>query len=313
MSRHLPVAVALEGYGWHPEAWRHTPERESHLSGPYWAGLTATAERGLLDFVTFDDGLTPQRRRRPEIDQRWLAGRPDAVLVASRVAPTTAHIGLVPVAAVTHTAPVELATAIALLDVVSHGRAGWQPRISATAHEAALFGRRTDEARDVFTDAAAAVDVVRAQWGTDPRPPQGQPVIAVLAHNRRVYQFASGSADLVFITPSDADSVRTILDEVAAAGGPGLRVYADVFVSSASTPDPRSDAHVLSGGPAQLVDLLLCWNRLGVDGFRLRPSVNAIDLPWIVDEVVPLLQSAGRFRHAYRQEPLRSRLGLDVR
>jgi hypothetical protein len=43
---------------------------------------------------------------------------------------------------------------------------------------------------------------------------------------------------------------------------------------------------------------------------RLRPAVNAIDLPFIVDEIVPLLQQAGVFRTAYEDESLRQRLGL---
>ena len=97
MTEHLHLAVALDGYGWHPEAWRQSPDAEPVTSGRYWSDLVVTAERGLLDFVTFDDALTPQRRRRPEIEPRWLAGRPDAVLVASRVAPVTrphrAHSG----------------------------------------------------------------------------------------------------------------------------------------------------------------------------------------------------------------------------
>lgn len=165
MTEHLHVAVALEGYGWHPEAWRHTPDRRSVLSGRHWVDQVRAAERGLLDFVTFDDGLTPQRRRRPEIDPRWLAGRPDAVLVAARVAPMTRHIGLVPVATVTHTEPFHLSKAIATLDFVSHGRAGWQPRVSGTAHEAALFGRRADiERDDPFAEAVDVVDVVRRLW-----------------------------------------------------------------------------------------------------------------------------------------------------
>ena len=126
MTGHLHLGVALDGYGWHPEAWRHTPDGEPVTSGRYWSDLAATAERGLLDFVTFDDALTPQRRRRAEIDPRWLAGRPDAVLVASRVAPVTNHIGLIPVATVTHTEPFHVSKAIATLDFVSHGRAGWQ-------------------------------------------------------------------------------------------------------------------------------------------------------------------------------------------
>jgi alkanesulfonate monooxygenase SsuD/methylene tetrahydromethanopterin reductase-like flavin-dependent oxidoreductase (luciferase family) len=354
---HLHLAVALEGYGWHPEAWRHTPDRASVLSGRYWADQARTAERGLLDFMTFDDGLTAQRRRRPDIDPRWLAGRPDALMVASRVAPVTSHIGLVPVATVTHTEPFHLSKAIATLDFVSHGRAGWQPRVSGTAHEAALFGRRAESQRDdiqsgdLFEEAAEAVDVVRRLWDSweddavirdvatgrfvdrdklhyvdfvgryfsvkgpsiTPRPPQGQPVVAALAHARPIYEFASRSADLVFITPKGDDSLQAILAEIVDAGGAHLKVFADLYVSSSGVSDPRSDALVFEGSAAQLVDLVLRWQQRGVAGVRLRPAVTAIDLAFIVDEVVPLLREAGGFRTAYRDgETLRARLGLPV-
>jgi len=61
------------------------------------------------------------------------------------------------------------------------------------------------------------------------------------------------------------------------------------------------------------VDLLLHWQERGVEGVRLRPAVNATDLPVIVDEVVPLLQQNGRFRTAYNDgETLRERLGLPI-
>jgi alkanesulfonate monooxygenase SsuD/methylene tetrahydromethanopterin reductase-like flavin-dependent oxidoreductase (luciferase family) len=342
----LHLGVALDGYGWHPEAWRHTPDLPPVTSGRYWSGLAATAERGLLDFVTFDDALTPQRRRRPEIEPRWLAGRPDAVLVASRVAPTTEHIGLIPVATVTHTEPFHISKAIATLDFVSHGRAGWQVRVSGTPHEADLFGRRDITGIDLFDEASDAVEVVRRLWDSweddaiirdvatgrfidrdklhyidfvgkyfsvkgpsiTPRSPQGQPVVAALAHATPVYEFASRSTDLVFITPMDDDGVRSILAEVA-----GLKVYADLYVTFDGVVDPRSDALVFDSGPTELVELLLRWQGLGLDGVRLRPAVNATDLPVIVDEVVPLLQQAGRFRTAYpAKETLRQRLGLPV-
>ena len=77
--------------------------------------------------------------------------------------------------------------------------------------------------------------------------------------------------------------------------------------------DVQSDALVFDGTPTELVDLALRWQSLGIDGVRLRPAVNATDLPVIVDEVVPLLQQAGRFRTAYTDgETLRERLGLPV-
>jgi alkanesulfonate monooxygenase SsuD/methylene tetrahydromethanopterin reductase-like flavin-dependent oxidoreductase (luciferase family) len=351
MTEHLHLAVALDGYGWHPQAWRHTPEPQPITSGRYWSGLAATAERGLLDFVTFDDALTAQRRRRPEIEPRWLAGRPDAVLVAARVAPVTNHIGLIPVATVTHTEPFHVSKAIATLDFVSHGRAGWQVRVSGTPHEADLFGRRDIRGADLFDEASDAVEVVRRLWDSweddaairdlatgrfvdrdklhyidftgkyfsvkgpsiTPRSPQGQPVVAALAHALPIYEFASRSADLVFITPQSDDSLRAILGEIAQAGGAGLKVYADVFVSFDGTTDPRSDALVFHGAPTELVDLLLRWQQYGIEGVRLRPAVNATDLPAIVDEVVPLLQQAGRFRSVYNDgETLRERLGLPV-
>jgi alkanesulfonate monooxygenase SsuD/methylene tetrahydromethanopterin reductase-like flavin-dependent oxidoreductase (luciferase family) len=350
MIEQLHVAVALEGYGWHPEAWRHTPDRQPILSGRYWAGLASTAERGLLDFVTFDDGLSPQRRRRPGLEPRWLAGRPDAVMIAARVAPATSHVGLVPVATVTHTEPFHVSKAIATLDFVSGGRAGWQPRVSGAPHEAALFGRRDVSTANLFEEAGDAVEVVRRLWDSweddavirdvasgryvdreklhyidfvgsyfsvkgpsiTPRSPQGQPVIAALAHARPIYEFAARSADLVFITPADDGSLRAILGELAEVGGNALKVYADVYVTSTGVVDSRSDAVVVDANAPELVELLLRWQRIGVDGVRLRPAVNAIDLPFIVDEVVPLLQQAGVFRTAYEDEPLRRRLGLPV-
>ena len=355
MTDQLHLAVALDGYGWHPRAWRTTltadPATESVLSGRYWVGLAATAERGLLDFLTIDDTLMPQPGRREEISPRRLAGRADAVLVAARIAPVTRHIGLVPVATVTHTEPFHVSKAIATLDYVSHGRAGWQPRVSGTTHEAALFGRRngSQSPDGLFDEAADAVEVVRRLWDSweddavirdvatgryidrnklhyidftgeyfsvkgpsiTPRPPQGQPVVAALAHAPRIYEFASTSGDLVFITPTDDAAVRAIIDEVHAAGGAHLKIFADVVVTFGDDSDFGSDALIFGGSATDLVDLLLGWQRLGIDGARLRPAVNATDLPVIVDQVVPLLQNARRFRTGYgQQETLRQRLGL---
>ncbi|OBH00724.1 FMNH2-dependent monooxygenase [Mycobacterium sp. E2699] len=355
MTGQFHLGVALDGYGWHPQAWRSTPASDpgapSVLGGRYWAGLAATAERGLLDFLTIDDSLMPQIGRSARIHPDRLTGRADAVLVAARVAPATRHIGLMPVATVTHTEPFHVSKSIATLDFVSHGRAGWQPRVSATAHEAALFGRRDVSGLPLFDEAAEFVEVARRLWDSweddaiirdvttgryvdvdklhyidftgkyfsvkgpsiTPRPPQGQPVVAALAHVGPAYEFAAAAADVVFITPTDDASVRSILGQVRAAGGAHLKVLADVVVSFHGDGDFRSDALVFTGGATELVDLLSGWHRLGVDGARLRPAVNATDLPAIVDEVVPLLQRAGRFRTAYLDgETLRARLGLPV-
>ncbi|GHD06172.1 FMNH2-utilizing oxygenase [Streptomyces violarus] len=176
----LHLAVALDGTGWHPASWREPVARPRHLlTARYWADLVAEAERGLLDFVTIEDGLGPQSSHWLDPDERTdqVRGRLDAVLIASRVAPLTRHIGLVPTVVSTHTEPFHISKAIATLDYVSTGRAGLRVQITARPNEAAHFGRRTvprieaydspaarEVVTDLFDEAADHVEVVRRLW-----------------------------------------------------------------------------------------------------------------------------------------------------
>jgi alkanesulfonate monooxygenase SsuD/methylene tetrahydromethanopterin reductase-like flavin-dependent oxidoreductase (luciferase family) len=107
--------------------------------------LIRESERGLLDFVTIEDGLSLQSGRFVQSDPRTdqVRGRLDAVLIAARAAPLTRHIGLVPTVIATHTEPFHVSKAIATLDYVSAGRAGVRIRVSLSQHEAAHFGRRS--------------------------------------------------------------------------------------------------------------------------------------------------------------------------
>ncbi|GHE08620.1 LLM class flavin-dependent oxidoreductase [Streptomyces alanosinicus] len=176
----LHLAVALDGTGWHPASWREPAARPRDLfTAGYWADLVAEAERGLIDFVTIEDGLGPQSSQVLDPDERTdqVRGRLDAVLVASRVAPLTRHIGLVPTVVSTHTEPFHISKAIATLDYVSTGRAGLRVQISARPDEAAHFGRRTvhrieppagpaaqDALAELLDEAADHVEVVRRLW-----------------------------------------------------------------------------------------------------------------------------------------------------
>src|SRR5580658_7159473 len=57
----LHLAVALDGAGWHPAAWREPDAKPDRLfTAAYWVGLAQEAERGLLDFVTIEDSLALQ-------------------------------------------------------------------------------------------------------------------------------------------------------------------------------------------------------------------------------------------------------------
>lgn len=388
MNPPLHLAVALDGAGSHPAAWRHPSARPKELfTAKYWGDLGRTAERGLLDLLTIEDAFSLQSSKRDSVDDRTdqVRGRLDAVLIASLLAPLTSHIGLVATAVTTHPEPFHLASAFSTLDYASKGRAGWRPQVSWRADEAAHVGTRTfppiditkaddgavvERVRDLFDEAADAVEVVRRLWDSweddaiirdqatgrfidrdklhyvdfegkffsvkgpsiVPRPPQGNPIVAALAHSTVPFEFAARSADLVFVTPSSTDDVARWVSDIRSAeerverSGEPLRILADIVVfidrTTAAAADRkehldqldgrayRCDAAIFTGTAGELGDQLLAWQEQGVEGFRLRPGVLTHDLDAIVDHLVPELQRRGAFRTAYQDGLLRERFGL---
>lgn len=384
----LHLAVALDGAGWHPAAWREPEARPADLFRPgYWADLAAEAERGLLDLVTIEDSLGLQSSRPLEPDSRTdqVRGRLDAVLTAARIAPLTRHIGLVPTAVVTHTEPFHLSKAVATLDYVSGGRAGVQVKVSGRADEAAHFGRRevprlpvaeldSPAGRalitELFGEATDYVEVVRRLWDSweddavirdaatgrfvdrdklhyidfegphfsvrgpsiTPRPPQGQPLVAALAHRTEPYRLVATSADIGFVTPHDTAQASAIVEEIrteqdrAGRGDTAVHILADLVVLLDEEPGRAaerrerldaaldapytSDALVFAGTPGELADLLEELAGAGLSGFRLRPAALPYDLERITGGLVPELQRRGVFREAYEADSLRGLLGL---
>ncbi|HEY2315759.1 MAG TPA: LLM class flavin-dependent oxidoreductase [Streptosporangiaceae bacterium] len=376
--RPLHLAVALDGAGWHPAAWREPDARPADLlSAGYWADLIAEAESGVLDFVTLEDALSLQSSDRdgPDLRTDQVRGRLDATLIAARVAPVTAGIGLIPTVTVTHTEPFHISKAIATLDWVSSGRAGVRVKVSARRDEAAHFGRRAAPAGqeligDLFAEAADYVEVIRRLWDSweddaeirdaatgrfvdtgklhyvdfsgrwfsvkgpsiTQRPPQGQPLVAVLAHGDVAYKLAGRSADIVFVTPRDAAQAHAIVGELRAAQAEAgranetvhvvadLLVYLDSDASKARQRKARlddragvaytSDALTFTGSPAELAGLMLDWQQAGVTGFRLRPAAIPHDLAQITRALVPELRSRSPFPEKYESATLRGLLGL---
>ncbi|MFD9355362.1 LLM class flavin-dependent oxidoreductase [Streptomyces sp. NPDC060031] len=369
------LAVALDGAGWHPAAWREPGAGADRLfSAAHWAAQVAEAESGLLDFVTFEDSLALQSTDPAEPDGRTdqVRGRLDAVLTAARVAPLTRHIGLVPSVSATHTEPFHVSKAVATLDYVSAGRAGLRVQISERPDEARHFGRRTDigTTAGLYAEAADHIEVVRRLWDSweddaeirdaatgrfvdraklhpvdfegrhfsvrgpsiTPRPPQGQPLVTALASDPAALPLLAHGADLGYLTPRDADQARSAVAAVRAAreeagrAAEPLHLFGDVvvFLDEAPVVAERrlqrldaahgsaytSDAHVFTGTPEQLADLLLEWRRAGLSGFRLRPGVAAHDLPAITRGLAPELRRRGLLRRAYEASSLRGLLGL---
>jgi alkanesulfonate monooxygenase SsuD/methylene tetrahydromethanopterin reductase-like flavin-dependent oxidoreductase (luciferase family) len=344
----LHLAVALEGAGWHPAAWREPDARPKELlTARYWADLVREAEDGLLDLVTFEDSFGLQSTGTDRV-----TGRLDATLIAAAVAPRTTRIGLVPTVITTHTEPFHISKAVATIDYASRGRAGVRVRVDRQHTE--HIGRRPAlEVDDLLDEAADYVEVVRRLWDSweddaeirdvatgrfidrdklhyidfagrffsvkgpsiTPRPPQGQPPVFALAHAAPVYRFAERAVDVVFVTPRDADDAAAITAQIS--GVPHVFGDLTVFLDGADRlarlndrAELTTDTAVFTGSPTELADLLIAWHEKGLTGFRLRPGTLPHDLTAITRGLVPELRERGVFRHAYEDGTLRDRLGL---
>ncbi|MFC8520047.1 LLM class flavin-dependent oxidoreductase [Streptomyces sp. NPDC057257] len=203
--------------------------------------LARLAERGGLDFVTLGDTFA-----RPG---------PDALAVLSRVAPATTRVGLVPTVTTTHTEPFHVQAAVATLDWVSRGRAGWRIEVSATEGEARLFGRRhAAPAETLWHEAGEVADVAARLWdsweddaeirdvstgrfvdrdklhhvdfegtgfsvkgpSTVPRPPQGHPVRVVDATEGPARRTAARYADVALVRAASPAQAGAVRDQLRA-------------------------------------------------------------------------------------------------
>ncbi|MBH1936576.1 LLM class flavin-dependent oxidoreductase [Streptomyces sp. AV19] len=283
--RPLHLAVALDRSGTH--------EAESCVRA------VRLAERGRFDFVTLGGGG---------------GGGGDALGVLARVAPATERIGLVAAVAITRAEPFRVSCAVAALDRVSRGRAGWTagPAVPAAGEEAwreadavadgvaRVWDGREDGAG--FHDAADGPSAV-------PPPPQGHPVTVVDATAPAARDTAARHADVVLLRAERAHDpavFRAGADElreaahVRGAGGRRLVVLASVPVALHAAVDAVA-----------LADQVGLWYTSGAaDGFHFRPEDPERDLPLLVDGTAAVLQHRGLLRRFYPGATLREHLGL---
>ncbi|AZS88155.1 LLM class flavin-dependent oxidoreductase [Streptomyces griseoviridis] len=217
-------------------------DHEAAYDGARHLESARLAERGGLDFVTLGDSFA-----RPG---------PDALAVLSRAATATTRIGLVPAVTTTHTEPFRVQAALATLDWVSRGRAGWWIDVSRTDDEARLFGRGpAAPAAALWREAGEVAEVAALLWdsredgaetgdpaggrlvdrarlhpvdytGTGfsvrgpslvPRPPQGHPVRLVDATEEAARTVAARHADVALVRAASPAQAAAVRDQLRAS------------------------------------------------------------------------------------------------
>lgn len=136
MTQHLILNAFLMSNGHHEAAWR-LPESDAGANRDvaHFQRLAQVAERGRLDSVFFADSpsIMTNVARRP-------AEALEPALLLAAMAVVTERIGLIATSSTTYEEPFNLARTFASLDVLSHGRAGWNAVTSADLKAAANFG-----------------------------------------------------------------------------------------------------------------------------------------------------------------------------
>ncbi|MFW0783193.1 LLM class flavin-dependent oxidoreductase [Gordonia sp. CPCC 206044] len=194
-------------------------------------------------------------------------------------------------------------------------------------------GRFVDRDKLHYIDFAGKYFSVRGPSIT-PRPPQGQPIVAVTAAGTEAVGFAGAAADIAFTGAHDpasaaqaAGDLRRARDAAGRAAEP-LHVFADVLVHlddrAAAAQDRRTrlddllgtpytgGVPVFSGTAESLADLVVALTEpgTGVTGVRLRPATIPHDLDQITRHLIPELQRRKLFRTPDGPTSLRGRLGL---
>lgn len=332
----------------HSAAPRLRPGRTLHLAaaiggGPaaqgtaHYRDLALLAEGGGLDFVTLELAAGAcEGAGGPEGSTGAGAGAGggtlDALALLAGVAPATRRIGVVPAVPFVPAADAavfDVAAAVATLDRVSRGRAGWTLSVPGPPPRARGRRRPAERSAAVWRAVGDTAAAVTGMWRGGSGPAPAAPVTVLDATERGARGVAARHADIAFVRaagPEDAARTGADLRRLAAEAGRDpdrLLVLADLSVDlggAEAGAEPGAEVALLPdasggvlfrGGPVDLADLIADWQRrAAVDGFHVRPAEPARDLERFVNGTAALLQHRGLFRSFHPGATLREHLDL---
>lgn len=242
-KRQLHLNAFIHGTGHHEASWRHPevdPLAEQDIA--HYIAIARTAERGKLDSLFLADGLAISSNIRFNAYSSF-----EPLTLLSALATATERIGLIATASTTYNQPYSLARALASVDRISSGRAGWNIVTSAGQGEAKNFNLadrpahalRYERAHE-FLDTAKALwdswadDAVVADQASGiysdagkihpidhqgkhfqvkgplnlPRPVQGHPLLVQAGSSEAGKDFAARHAEAVFTAHLSVESAR---------------------------------------------------------------------------------------------------------
>ncbi|MET2829389.1 LLM class flavin-dependent oxidoreductase [Mesorhizobium shangrilense] len=302
------------------------------------AQLVQKAEAAELDMVVIADSAPA-----PAGDAVSRQAPFEATTLLAALATVTSRIGLVAGASTIGHQPYNLARRFASLDIISHGRAGWNATMAQAPREAANFSRSEGFSPDDFrrrTD--EYIGIVQGLWQGwdadallfdksggrfhDPekmhlldhkgeffsvqgplnvaRSPQDTPLLVLSGLSEPDMDIAARTADVILLDDGPIDGAKARHDNLKRRVAVNGRAPDAVKVLTTIAP-------ITDGRPTISADRLAGqFQSKGCDGFNIRMPMQPAALDDFIDLVLPELQRRGLFRESYRGTTLRSHLGL---
>jgi FMN-dependent oxidoreductase (nitrilotriacetate monooxygenase family) len=237
-SEHMVLGIALtNNFGAHPAAWRmpHV-DPQSYTDIDVTAEQARTAERGGLQFVFIADRLF--------LHGDLAASNPlfnmDPIVTLAAVAQATTRIGLVATASTSFTEPYLLARQLKALDVISHGRMGWNAVPSFEPDAFANFGKEPPARENKYERLHEVMQVVQALWGSwgyEAGQPDQAGMFADPAHIRPVNLYGThvGARGPLPVPPSEQGQPVIIMPASSGYGLQAAARYANVIIGMPSS------------------------------------------------------------------------------
>ncbi|MFO1170272.1 MAG: NtaA/DmoA family FMN-dependent monooxygenase [Hyphomicrobiaceae bacterium] len=168
--KHMALGLSVYKLGYHRGAWRMPGfPHDGFMSLDAFADAARAAERAKLDFIFFADIMAVENLDNPlrDIAHEHFALKLDPMVVLGAIAAMTRHLGLIGTISTTYSHPYRIARAMASLDIVSNGRAGWNVVTSYSPDEMYNYGLDAPlDFRLRYARAHEAIEAVKGLWAS---------------------------------------------------------------------------------------------------------------------------------------------------
>jgi len=322
-KRQISLNVFLHGHGHHEASWRHPSSRAGEAFDiDFYQRIARKAEESKIDAVFFADIPAASG-----VAGFGAGGQFEPIITLAAIAAVTKNIGLIATASTTFNEPYNLARFFSTLDHISHGRAGWNIVTTSAAFAARNFGlTELPDVSTRYERASEFVDVAKLLWDsweddaqiyskdtgrytdttklhepnftgkhvsvggllTNPRSPQGYPVLVQAGASNDGRAFAAKYAEAIFTAHQRIEDAQAFYNDIKSRAAALGRSEQEIKILPGLSPFVASTEEEAEAKSRELNELIV--PEFGIAQVKANLGENASE--WFtvdnLDERVPL-------------------------